>query len=272
MDTKIKIIIFIFVAIAILYIVNLFIIAMNKMNTKTKENFVEMKVEKFDEPTTTSESKYDIRLTILDELEKIVPDKTERTSMLNNLFSKIDYFQQFTAEELPNKIEAFVSQQKTEKFNENMEVPGSGNKPLITTDASITDNSSNNLANNPAVNPSVNIATATPTTPTTNNSVEIPKVSPEPKQKEKYDISNLSNDITKIYNELGVVKTKMNDITVAAAAATTAASKQIETFVDGNIQMPKVISENVQVLQENMNSLINGYENIRSYATYSTLF
>lgn len=263
MDTKIKIIIFIFVAIAILYIVNLFIIAMNKMNTKTKENFVEMKVEKFDEPTTTSESKYDIRLTILDELEKIVPDKTERTSMLNNLFSKIDYFQQFTAEELPNKIEAFVSQQKTEKFNENMEVPGSGNKPLITTDASIT---------------ATDASTSTPFKPAVNTNItsseEITKVSPEPKQKEKYDISNLSNDITKIYNELGVVKTKMNDITVAAAstAASTAASKQIETFVDGNIQMPKVISENVQVLQENMNSLINGYENIRSYATYSTLF
>lgn len=266
MDTKIKIIIFIFVAIAILYVVNLFIIAMNKM--KTKENFVEMKVEKFDEPTTTSESKYDIRLTILDELEKIVPDKTERTSMLNNLFSKIDYFQQFTAEELPNKIEAFVSQQKTEKFNENMEVPGSGNKPLITTDASITDNSSNNLANNPAVNPSVNI-TATPPKPTTNSSEVITKVSPEPKQ--KYDMTNLSNDISKIYNDLGLVKTKMNDISVSAAAATTAstaASKQIETFVDGN----KAISENVGVLQENMNSLINGYENIRSYATYATLF
>lgn len=260
MDTKIKIIIFIFVAIAILYVVNLFIIAMNKMSTKTKENFVEMKVEKFDEPTTTSESKYDIRLTILDELEKIVPDKTERTSMLNNLFSKIDYFQQFTAEELPNKIEAFVSQQKTEKFNENMEVPGSGNKPLITTDASITDNSSNNLANNPAVNPSVNIAAASPTTQ--NSSEVITKVSPEPKQ--KYDMTNLSNDISKIYNDLGLVKTKMNDISSSEPA--TAASKQIETFVDGN----KVISENVSV--KNMNSLINGYENIRSYATYATLF
>ena len=267
MDTKIKIIIFIFVAIAILYVVNLFIIAMNKISTKTKENFVEMKVEKFDEPITTSESKYDIRLTILDELEKIVPDKTERTSMLNNLFSKIDYFQQFTAEELPNKIEAFVSQQKTEKFNENMEVPGSGNKPLIITDSSITENSSNNLANNSAINPSVNIATTSPTTPASQNSSEvITTVSPEPKQ--KYDIKNLSNDISKIYNDLGLVKTKMNDISSSESA--TAASKQIETFVDGNKVISKNVNENVSV--KNMNSLINGYENIRSYATYSTLF
>lgn len=264
MDTKIKIIIFIFLAIAILYTVNLFIIAMNKM--KTKENFVDMKVEKFDETTTTSESKYDIRLTILDQLEKIVPDKTERSAMLTNLFSKIDYFQQFTPEELPKKIEAFVSQQKTEKFNENMEVPGSGNKPLITTDPSITDN---------LPSPTVNI---------TSSEEVVPKTSPSvPKQKEQtYDpelpnkISNLSNDITKIYNELGLVKTKINDIssTNMSTNMSTSASTNpsIETFVDGNTQMPKVISENVSVLQENMNNLINGYENIRSYATYATLF
>lgn len=267
MDTKIKIIIFIFVAIAILYIVNLFIIAMNKI--KTKENFVEMKVEKFDD-TNNEKKNYDIRLTMLDEIEKFVPDKNERTSMLNDLFSQIDYFKQYSTEELPKQIEAFVSQKRKEKFDQNFEVPGSGDKPLITNDKPLITNNKPLITNDSETLTTVkplknqNITNSEEIIPTKSEEIIPTKVV---SKQQKYDsklITNLSNDITKIYNELGIVKTKMNDINTT--------NTNIETFVDGNIPIQKIISENTSVIQENINSLINGYEHIRSYATYSTLF
>lgn len=98
MDTKYKIIIVVFVAIAFLYAGHFVINYMN--NSKKRETFVDDDdVEHYEEPpkqttkpaatTASAESNYDLRVLILDDIEKLhVTDKEVKGKLMEELFSK----------------------------------------------------------------------------------------------------------------------------------------------------------------------------------------
>lgn len=100
MDMKYKIIIVVFVAIVFLYVGHFVINYMNK-NTR-KETFIDDDdVEHYEEPSpkstpkpnnTSSESKYDMRVLVLDDIEKLnITDKEIKGKLMQNIFGDDEF-------------------------------------------------------------------------------------------------------------------------------------------------------------------------------------
>lgn len=113
MDTKIKVIIMIFVLIAILYMISYIMSTMNSM--KKKETFIEMQVEELEKDSTAPS---DPRLDILNTIEQFVEDKEERVEIMNAMFRDIDQYKNMSKDALTKTVETFVSGRKKESFVE----------------------------------------------------------------------------------------------------------------------------------------------------------
>jgi hypothetical protein len=211
---------------------------------KSKEHFVEMQIEDF---TTQEEEKvagpkksYDVRHTILDEVEKFVGDKEERIEVINAMFKDIDSYKSLGKEAVSKAVEEFVNRRRKEKFAE--EVPSS-----TKTDVQETKQSA----------------------PVSGSSIQTAQTSDISSK-----ISQLTSDIDALYNNLGLIRNNAHNLNNSGKASTT---KSVESFVDGGIidiskDTSKDVKPDVKSVSPKMESPVEGYEMYaRSYATYSPL-
>jgi hypothetical protein len=168
---------------------------------KQKENFIEMQIEDFTEQEEINKGKaYDVRLAILDNIEKFVQNKEERVDVINQMFKNIDSYKNMDKNTIAKTVEKFVdvSRKEKEKF-------------------ASEEKNSNPETNAPVI--SAPVASSPPVNDTTTK------------------ISKLSNDIDSLYTQLSTIKNNANSLanaSVSVAKATTSVSpKTIETFIDG---------------------------------------
>jgi hypothetical protein len=240
MDPKIKIIIVVFVLIAILYLVNFVVSTMHKM--KQKETFIDMQIEDFtaqEEHIITQEEQknsnntakkgYDVRHVILDEVEKFVEDKSERIDVINSMFKDIDSYKNLGKESVVKAVEDFVNKRRKEKFVEK----------TIAEDAP-----------------------STTTKISTQQTDELSQISSK--------LSQLTSDIDSLYTQIGTIRNDAHTINNIGQAYTT----QTQTQTQKTSASSASTNESASASKKNttIETFVDGYEqNVRSFATYSPL-
>jgi hypothetical protein len=202
MDIKIKIIIVIFIIIAILYLIHFIMSNMQKI--KQKESFIEMQIEDFTDQEETKKPKaYDVRLAILDSIEKFVDNKEERINVMNQMFKNIDSYKSMDKNSISKAVESFVNNSRSQD---------------VAADAA-------------PVNPPATVV-APPVAPPAP-----PAAAPATSSTDASKINQLSNDIDSLYTQLSSIKSNANNLAknnkLAAEPPVVVKSPVIETFVDG---------------------------------------
>jgi lipopolysaccharide export LptBFGC system permease protein LptF len=240
MDTKLKIIIALFVLVVVIYLGSFLYSYMSQV--KKREAFMEDDIEeKFTQerkPKSKSEN-FDQRVVILNTLEKFVEDKDERIGMMSNIFQNMNEYKDLSKDAVVSKVKDYIEEQKGaskvnqdgDHFEEEPAIPDTPvPKPVIKAEESVTP--------------------VAPVVPKMNKPTVTEKFE-DPRWKES--VNKMSTDIQHMYDKFGTLHKDFSEL-------------------KSMLMVEKMTQPTKQRVQTStIEHFIDGFENTSSYASYELL-
>ena len=270
MDMKLKVILFIFGIIMLLYFVYYIVAMTNSLQNKSKkENFVDMRVEEFSE-----KSSYDVRILILNAIEhNNIDDKQKRLDISTEMFLEVDKYKDMSQEELNDVVKSKI---KGESFQDakppvimttqppsgpSLPPPAAPKPPVSTSNVPVVMSPSASNAPRPSTPPSASNVphpSATPSGsnvphPSTNTTHPQPHATPSNSAVSTFNMGKLQKDISELQNKVNDIKKYVMPQTV---------QKFVENFEQDQQSQP------VEKAYQLDSFLVSGIENVKVFAPY----